>query len=363
MYQYFKTLQSVADSDKRQFNSIYDLTVALAKSSNYKRDVKLKKDGTPSKFIISTYTKWDEPLVAKWLMYYKNTFIGNLCKHKSLQPYCADIIQRTFHYFFQALDLDELKYSGQVTMLFNAQLHTRIAEALHCYGTEGRIERLNENLAHSGEKDFEKVKSTMKMKNAIAYASISLNKLTEEDNIQFGEAAESCSTNPLVMTLYEQFRDKPRLTQEQFLQRYSTKTYQDYIRHCDNISYRNNIGRRLVEVMLDSKPQYDIEKEEERKLKAFAEGKEYKEPSKVKEGMLVPSRIMDYMTFNKNEIATEEMRELTKASLESAYGIIVKTVKDYLAEDGIDVDAYDWNIKSKFRFNEKQVKEEVSMCM
>ena len=69
MYQYFKTLQQVAETDHREFNGIKDLTIALAINSGYKREIKKCVDGiNDTKYVISTYTNWDEPLVAKWLL-------------------------------------------------------------------------------------------------------------------------------------------------------------------------------------------------------------------------------------------------------------------------------------------------------
>lgn len=314
MRQYFKSLEAVAASDSREFNDIYDLTVAVAKESGYSRQFKVKKDGSLSKFCPSTYAQWNNALVAKWLLYYKNLFISTLSKHPKLEEYYYDIIERTFTYFFKALDLNILKFAGQVTKLFRAQLNARIREALYVYGTEGRFERTK-----TGDKS-----GPMMHKNMTQYASLSMDQLAEDNAIQFSDETVNNDMDDLIIAINKKF-ETPIFSKAAL-----DNLTDNQKRQLAFIKLRNELGKKLLQAFLTNKKRVSL------------------------------SKITDIIKIDDKNLCTATQQRFTKLSLDAAYKIIVNELKAYLNAAGVDTTKYDWNIKPKFDLTSTKAEEKIN---
>lgn len=341
MYQYFKTLQQVADTDKREFKNIKDLTIALMENSGYHRERKPKVSHNGeveyTKYVCSYYDKWDEPLVARWLLFYKNKFLAKFYAQPNLIPLQADIIQRTFHYVFQSLDLDKVKSesNGFVTACFNRMLQARLGEAFYVIGTPGRAERLKDKTQ----------RNAMQIRNLAALESISMDEATEENGIQFSDGGESIETNPFVMQLYSVFDTfEPFRAQ---LPNESGDTYKTSKKRYENLcEYRNSIGKRLLEAMLNASQQVNYK----------ADGIQPSKKVYTKEdlGYINPSKICDYMQFYAGEVVDGPRKQFVEAALENAYIKICKALYDEIDSDA----EYDWkNINTKFTIDNSEMEQ------
>ena len=87
--------------------------------------------------------KFDDVLIAKWLMFYKDLFISKLLKVTNLQEYQVDIINRTLQSVFYCLDIDKLVDDNIVNKYVNMSIDCRIKEYLYIVGSEKRLEKTN----------------------------------------------------------------------------------------------------------------------------------------------------------------------------------------------------------------------------
>lgn len=169
MYRLFKIADEIAASDSRSFTSIKELTKQIALSGGYRRGPVQLKNG---KTVIRTQygqrdpktnqlvVNWDEGLVAKWLVYYKQVFISKISAHPEMKDYQLFIISRTFSILFNALNFDKLTSDAGCVAVFNLCLCNRIGETLYFMPSDERIKEYNENkkLRAKNKVSTEKVK-------------------------------------------------------------------------------------------------------------------------------------------------------------------------------------------------------------
>ena len=181
MTKFFQMIQSVADADKRQFNSIKDLTIEIAMKAGYKRQEHACKNGNIH--VRTTYDKpFDSGLVAKWLMYYKKLFVSKLGRHPEFKDFYSQIIYRTFECTMKAFVLEKTIDDKLIHKVVNMSLANRIGEVLYEIGSSARLEKYNE--AH---KDGVKEKgyiNKLKLKTSMIHMSSSLEQMFEDENYQ-----------------------------------------------------------------------------------------------------------------------------------------------------------------------------------
>lgn len=204
MYQFFKTMQSVANTSSVNYKSIMQLTKDIALSGGYSRGPVQLKNGKiveRTKYI----NKFDDVLVAKWFIYYKKFFTGKLSKHPELQDFYVDIIGRTFIHMMRFINLDKLASDSNVTSLMGMSFSNRIGEVLIDMGSQKRLEKLE-----SGSLPKVNAKSTdrMHMNKAVNYLAVSMDSLVE-DGTQFKDSSYDENSLLFISVLKKQLSNNP----------------------------------------------------------------------------------------------------------------------------------------------------------
>ena len=181
MYQFFKELQGIANLGK-EYKSIRELTIDLAHSGGYRREPYTLKNG---KVVMRTrygivkngknIQTWDDILVAKWLVNYKDLFLSKLGPHTELRDFYPEIIQRTFTITFNSLQLDKLKSDSNINTIVYMCLANRIGDGLIKKGSDSRLESYNKTKNYQNKNSRERIN----LKNAINDMAVSLDALTE----------------------------------------------------------------------------------------------------------------------------------------------------------------------------------------
>lgn len=167
IYTYFSMLKSVADLDPTEY-CIKDLTIALAKSGGYYRDLYTFKNGSIRERTLYTKT-FDNILTAKWLCYYKKLFISKLSCHPEFAEYHVDIIDRVFHITMTSVNLDKIINDRVINKYVNSALSSRIAEVIWAMGSNKRLDEF----FNGGKRKF-------KLKTAFNHQATSIEQLIED---------------------------------------------------------------------------------------------------------------------------------------------------------------------------------------
>lgn len=165
MNEYFKMLHTVADTNKKDYTSIRELTIDIAKSGGYRRELVTLKNG--KQVWRTKYNKpatWDNSLVAKWFCKFENLFMSKLSSHPELSEYYGDILQRTFTIYFNALQLDKLKSDSNVCTVVYMCLTNRIGEVFILKGSEERFKRYD---SYSTSSSIRKSQDRVNLKSAV----------------------------------------------------------------------------------------------------------------------------------------------------------------------------------------------------
>jgi hypothetical protein len=181
MYKFFKDLGSVAGLGK-EYKSIRELTIDLARSGGYRREMVTLKNGKKvlrTKYGIESNNKvlptWNDVLVAKWLYNYKDLFLSKLGAHPELRDFYPEIIQRTFTITFNALQIDKLKSDSNVNTIVYMCLANRIGDALIKKGSDSRLESYDK----SGSGYNKNTRERINLKTAVNTMALSLEALME----------------------------------------------------------------------------------------------------------------------------------------------------------------------------------------
>lgn len=173
MFNFYKIIESVANSGGKQYDSIKDLTYELAMNAGYYRKMYTFNNGSVRERTF--YTKeFDSILTAKWLMYYKHLFITKLVVHPELKDYHVYIITRTFMVAMASINLEKMIVDNDINKYVNMTLSSRFAEVLH---NKGSINRL-QYFIDTGDK------SKLNVNNTVNNLSLSLDEL-KDNNIDF----------------------------------------------------------------------------------------------------------------------------------------------------------------------------------
>lgn len=230
MNNYFKTLQSIANTDLREFKDIKELTIAVAESGNYRRETFTYKNGNTrvrtmygikkinsnnEECIVPT---WDDALVAKWILYFKYPILKALFSRPELSELYYDIVQRIFSSYFNALQIDKLDTPASIVRNVNLTISARVKEAAYVYGSQFRKDcedaakaaklalkqqlRLGYISIEKYELEIAKLKtdsnlarhSMMLHKNAINTQAYSLEALKELNNFQVSDNAQTTNS-------------------------------------------------------------------------------------------------------------------------------------------------------------------------
>lgn len=203
MYKFFRELQKVADIGK-DYKSVKELTIDLAHSGGYRREPVTLKNGkvvVRTKYGIVENGKviqtWDDVLVAKWLVNYKDLFLSKLCVHPELEEFFPEIIQRTFTITFNALQLDKLKSDSNVNTIVYMCLANRIGEALIKKGSESRMESYSKTRNFSNKNSRERIN----LKHAVNHMATSLDKLMEDGAYNL---ISPCAINDTIISIQKE---------------------------------------------------------------------------------------------------------------------------------------------------------------
>lgn len=129
MTEYFKLLENFVKNTGIHYNSIMDLTIDLAKSGGYYRDIYEFKCGTKRERTLYK-NKFDSKLSALWILFYKKLFISKLNRYQDLRDYYVFIINKTFFITMNCINLDKLDHDDVVNKYVNLALNSRIKEVL-----------------------------------------------------------------------------------------------------------------------------------------------------------------------------------------------------------------------------------------
>lgn len=182
MYDFFKVMQSVANTSAIEYKSIAQLTKDIAISGGFKRELRTLKNGKIVEKVI--YDKpFDDVLVAKWFMFYKNFFIGKLSKHPELKDFFVTIIDRTFMHLMKFIRLEKLVSDKNVTAIVNMSFSNRIGEVLIDIGSNKRLEKKQKgNLPTINAKSTDRIHLTK----SLNYLAYSLDEMIESGVYQPG---------------------------------------------------------------------------------------------------------------------------------------------------------------------------------
>jgi len=151
MQQFFKTLKEVAALNPKEYSSIKELVIDIAKSGNYRREKVILKNG---KTVLRTKygeldpktgvrkSTFDSSLVAKWFLFYKNSFMARLIRHPELREYYMDIFHKTFTIYFQSLNIEKISCDAAVTFAVEKTFHNRLTYHIRLLGSEKREQRM-----------------------------------------------------------------------------------------------------------------------------------------------------------------------------------------------------------------------------
>ena len=299
MYQFFKSMQKVAEYDTTNYANIAELTnKLLVEAGCHKEAITLKNGKVRYR---NAFTKpFDEVLVAKWYMYYKKLFIGKLSKHPEFKEYHVDIINDVFMSITRFGSPEKFKSGSVVTQYVNMSLGHRIGYVLYSIGSTKRLSQLSAledykkkthvTDSHELSKQLGGWKSTHSMKPSasMTHMAYSLDQLSEDVNFQLEDSNNSNS-----------------------------------IINCANINILkdllkdNLVGLKLLDACL------------------YCDKK------------IVFSKICDYIKLDKSEYTDQ-----TKQNLIDAYNIIASFILDTLNKDGRDISKYKINRKLKIAFEE-----------
>lgn len=290
---YFETLHNVANTNEKKFDSLKDLTIAVAQSGGYRRELVTLKNG--KQVMRTRYNNpatWDDTLVARWLCEFEALFKSKLCPHSELKEFFPGIIQRTFSIYFNALQIDKLSSDTNVVTVVYMCLANRIGEALISKGSVERLKR------HSSYKPS-KVKSSrdrVVMRSILNYISNSYDDLP---NLGVDIVDSTADKSDLIMDLTKRLSGNP-------------------------------FGDRLLDSMIFSS-------------------------KRDRHGKSVPvnfSNIRDYMYLSEEEIS----HSATRNFLNSAYRVIINTIKEYYPD-------YDYDSLKPISFKLNRVSKNISeMC-
>lgn len=302
MYQFFKTMEAVANLDPREYKDVKDLVIDIAKSGNYRREEVTLKNG--KKVLRTKYGKvdstgkvvpcWDEALVAKWYVFYKKFFISRLVKHPELEEYYPDIFSKTFSIYFNALNIDKITSGASITVGLEMCFRNRITYHLRKLGSKSREEKLdNMRKIKRGLLDPSEVEEGMVAKRYIeTYATrlrrntVSLDEILDNEDLKnmasryLEDPTSNISEDSLVV-----FEIKKRL-EEKGLKEEGRR---------DSVILR--LGTRLLEALMFS----------EKKVRT--------------------KKLSEYMDFTKSE---KEDSKTTLKNIKEAYNIIKQTVLDFM---------------------------------
>lgn len=298
MYQYFKTLKALADLNPKEYTSIKELTIDVARSGGYRREqIPLKNGelvwrtryGEEDAITHTIRPTWDDTLVAKWFCHYKNLFISKLYPHPELSEFFEEILQRTFTVYFNSLQIDKLKTDSNVNTVVYMCLANRIGEVLIKIGSVARLEN---RLKDKKMKYNETSNLRINMKTSINYMSYSLDQLQEDVGFQVPsyEIPESIVAIRTALGGSE-----------------------------------NDMGLRLLDGLLYSG----------RKVNT--------------------AKIDEYVALNPDELNKDTLKQLS-----TAWNRIKETLREMMFDDNYDVDVYDWDKKAKFGYSKNSRIGEIS---
>lgn len=297
MLEYFKTCKRIAATSDIQFTSIKELTEAVAIANGYRREnVKLGNGKVVERTVYDLNTDYGcgsieslnrDVLTAKWFLYYQKLFLSKLLPHPELKEYYPFILQRTYSIYFNALNLDKLKYDAQVTKDVCMTLGHRIGEALGLIGSPKRLADYMKKVELGLN-----CKNRIIMKYAINHMAVSYNSLTEQTGQE-----NSLVGSKDAKRLYESMEESKAYDYDP--SQFNSLFLDMRIRLKDN-----KVGNAMLEALLSSPTKVDFTKMD------YLIGnvpKEYKNNSNVKKSMadaisIICNTLYDYGYVSKDKL-------------------------------------------------------------
>ena len=309
MYQFFKMIKQVADSDPTEYGSIAELTNKILVEAGYHKELQTLKNGKTR--LRNSYNKpFDSILTAKWFMYYKKLFMGKLASHPEFKESRIDIMTRTFETITKWGNPDKFINDSIVNRYVNMSLANRIGEVLYNMGSDARLQMLKDTTQFKKESGITSWRGVadhfnnwrynrpMRANSALNSMASSLNQLAEDINFQIEEptTVDSIIDSADMSVLKDELKD-------------------------------NRIGLKFLEACLNSNKR------------------------------IVFSKICDFIKLNESE-----MTESAKEDLLDAYKIIGNYLINSLVENNQDVSKYKLKNKLNIDFKESSKDLELSNC-
>ena len=172
MYEYFLMLKNFVNGNDA-YDSIMDLTIDIAKSGGYHREICRLKNGSYKEKTVYC-TEFDSVLVALWILHYKSLFTRKLSKTDILDDNCVDVINKTFLSVMRYIDIDKIKSDRSVDSYVSCALCSRIVDII----------RKNSSKLYTGP--YEKGKKySFIQKDAILNQAVSIEYLKEMSPVDF----------------------------------------------------------------------------------------------------------------------------------------------------------------------------------
>ena len=208
MYRYFKTMESVAKSDPREYTHIKDLCVDMMKDAGYSKCLVTLENGKKVEKI--KYTKeFDSALTAKWFVHYKKVFGKVLFAHPELKDHFEDIITRTFTHMFRFMKIENIKSDKSVDSMLSLSLSNRIGEVLIQNGSEKRWASQQIKTDYEKEKGFKKSNERVSMNNAINVGCLDIDNLSHDDSENMLSKYSNDSSNLFLLDIKVALKDNP----------------------------------------------------------------------------------------------------------------------------------------------------------
>lgn len=208
MYSYFKTMESVAKSDPREYAHIKDLCIDMMLDAGYSKHVVTLKNGKEVERVKYT-KKFDSALTAKWFMHYKKVFGKVLFAHLELKDYFEDIVTRTFTHMFRFMRIESIKSDKSVDSMVALSLGNRIGEVLIQNGSEKRWAAQHTKTDYEKEKGFKKSNERTCMRNAININCLDIDNLSHSDSEEVLSTCSSSDDNLILLDIKTALKNNP----------------------------------------------------------------------------------------------------------------------------------------------------------
>ena len=190
--EYFEMLQSVFPKGYKKTDSIKEITVNMATKAGYCRATHTFANGN-TREMTQYKDKFDDYLVAEWLLYFKKLFIGKLSKLPKLKEHWVDIINEVFYSVMRSLVIERLANDAVVVRYVNKALSDSISDYLKEIGSIKRFQEWEE----TGKLKF-------KQRRSLNYNSLSVDATDDDGNLLLDVEDENDHFQEMLMDIHKE---------------------------------------------------------------------------------------------------------------------------------------------------------------